>query len=206
MAWAPNYVTVEDAKEYIRVADTVDDTQIALAVTAASRAVDDHCRRQFGKVDAAAQRLYTAHYDRHRRRWSVAIDDLMDNTGLTVTVDGVATTAYRLDDPNAPADGLPWTELTFTGSPYPRPRFGYLDQIGAQVGEDYGVAVTASWGWTAVPDQVVEATLMQANRFVMRRFSPYGTAGTPQDGSQIRLLSKLDPDVITALGTRLVRY
>lgn len=82
MAWAPDYVTTAELRTFAtRHTDTVDDTQLGLAVTGASRAVDRHTNRQFGKVDTAEERLYPAVWDRRRRRWVVEIDDLMDDTG-----------------------------------------------------------------------------------------------------------------------------
>jgi hypothetical protein len=61
------------------------------------------------------------------------------------------------------------------------------------------VKVTALWGWTAVPVAVKQATLLQASRFFSRRHSPYGVAGSPELGSEIRLLARVDPDVGVSL-------
>jgi hypothetical protein len=37
MAWAPDYVTDDELKAYLRIGDDVDDDQIALAIAAAAR-------------------------------------------------------------------------------------------------------------------------------------------------------------------------
>jgi hypothetical protein len=50
-----------------------------------------------------------------------------------------------------------------------------------------------------VPSAVKLATRLQASRFMARRDSPYGVAGSPDAGSEIRLLSRVDPDVAVAL-------
>lgn len=201
MAWQPNYVTDDEAKEYRRLEDTVDDVLIAVAITAASRAVDDHCRRQFGRVDAPEQRSYEIRWDRRVRRYVVDIDDLMTTVGLAVVVDGQEFTSdqWRLEPVNAAQKGKPWTQLVFARgvNPVRCNKFG---------DEEVYADPTASWGWTTYPTQVKLATLMQMNRFLARRDSPYGVAGSPQDGSEIRLLAKLDPDVITVLGSSLVRW
>ena len=47
-----------------------------------------------------------------------------------------------------------------------------------------------------VPDGVKVATLLQAARYFKRRESPYGIAGSPEMGSEMRLRAELDPDVI----------
>ena len=44
-----------------------------------------------------------------------------------------------------------------------------------------------------------EATLLQASRLAARRDSPFGVAGSPDAGSEMRLLARVDPDVAVAL-------
>jgi hypothetical protein len=67
MAWAPDYITAEQLAAYLRITDDDDDVELAIAVGAASRAIDNHTNRQFGKVDAAEQRLYTSTASRSPR-------------------------------------------------------------------------------------------------------------------------------------------
>lgn len=190
MAWAPDYVTVAELRSYAtRSTSTVDDVELALAVTAASRAADRHCNRQFGQVDAAEERLYTPTWDRRRRRWLIPIDDLMTQTGLAVEVDGTALTAFELEPRNAAAEGRPWTRLVVDD-----------DSAVTPTGGEFEAAITAQWGWTAVPEPVKQATLLQGNRFAWRRSSPQGVAGSPEQGSELRLLARLDPDVAITLG------
>lgn len=188
MAWKPDYITSAELKSYLRIFDTVDDAEIAVAVTAASRAIDDHCNRQFGKVDAAEERLYTARPDYERGRWVVDIDDLMTATGLVVTIAGVATTAFTKEPVNAAPKTRPWTRLVVDS-----------DSPVTPTGDPYEVSATAVWGWTAVPVAVKQAARLQGSRFHSRRDSPYGIAGSPDQGSELRLLSRVDPDVGVSL-------
>lgn len=195
MAWAPDYVTSAELKAFVHIGDTDDDAQVALAVTAASRAVDRACNRQFGKTENAEDRLYTAEWDRVRCRWFVRIDDVMTTTGLTVyydsTDDGTypdLIDEYKLIPVNAAAMGQPWTEIVVRPSSATIPR-----------GTEDGVQVHASFGWSVVPGTIKEATLLQASRFLKRRDSPFGVAGSPDIGSEMRLLPKLDPDVALAV-------
>lgn len=187
MAWAPDYVTDDELKNFMRIPDTDDDAEIAFAISTASRAIDDHCNRQFGSVTAES-RLYTARYDYDRCRWVVDIDDLMSTAGLTVTVDGVTLTAYVKEPVNAAQKGRPWTRLVVDS-----------DSSVVPTGDEYEVDMTAPWGWTAVPTAVKEATLLQGSRLHTRRDSPYGIAGSPDQGSELRLLARLDPDVAVSL-------
>lgn len=188
MAWAPSYVQTVELAQFMRIDDNVDDAQLTLAISAASRAVDNHTNRQFGVVAATEQRIYTAEWDRRRCRWIVEIDDLMNDT-ITVTVAAGEITAYTLEPVNAAQQGKPWTHLVVDpDSPVTPTR-----------STEHGVTIDAVWGWAAVPEPIEQATLLQASRFHSRRFSPYGVAGSPELGSEMRLLARVDPDVAVAL-------
>lgn len=191
MAWSPDYLTRDELAAYVRIEDAADDAQITLAITAASRAVDHACRRQFGTVAAPIERYYTARLDPELSRMAVDIDDLASATGLEVhaDTDGDDTfadevTSYSLRPRNAPADGEPYTQLVV----------GRGASVGFPSTED-SVRVTGTFGWSAVPEAIKEATALQASRLLSRRDSPYGVAGSPTNGSEVRLLAKLDPDV-----------
>lgn len=188
MALYPDYVTSAELKSYVRISDLVDDTEVALAIAAASRAVDRACGRQFGVTDTVQSRFYTAEHDRSSGRWLIGIDDVMTQTGLSVDVDGAAITEFDLKPSNAAADGRPWTEILVKSSSATRP-----------TSAADGVKVTATFGWTAVPTAIKQATLMQASRLLSRRDSPFGVAGSPEMGSELRLLAKLDPDVAVTI-------
>lgn len=188
MAWQPDYVTVAELAEFVRADEVVDADELGLAVAAASRAIDDATNRQFGKVDAAEQRFYVGRINYRRGRWYAEVDDLADITGLSVEIGGVTVTGFTLEPPNAPQKGRPYTRIVFgpTAEAFPG-------------GRDFDVAVTAVWGWAAVPETIREATLLQASRFFARRQSPYGVAGSPEIGSEVRLLARADPDVAVAV-------
>lgn len=184
MPWKPDYIDTEDLKAYLNVSDSVDDVQLAIWCTAASRAVDKRCNRQFGNVSAAVTRTYRgpAFYDHRSGLWLVEIDDVHDATDLTIGGVAYADSGAVLLPDNAPADGEPWQRLGFTSCP------------------DLPMDVeTSGWGWAAVPAQVVGASKLQANRWNKRRNAPFGIAGSPDQGSELRLLARLDPDVATTL-------
>lgn len=200
MAWAPDYISSTELKSYLHIDDTNDDTEIALAITASSRAVDLCCSqgniaRQFGVV-TAEERFYTPRWDRRRNRWVIEIDDLMSTVGFDPQLqdsdgnDVGAINDYILEPRNAAAKGRPWTLLVV------KPTSTYTP-----TGIEYEAAFTAPWGWSTVPSPVKQATRLQASRFFARRNSPYGVAGSPDDGSEMRLLSKVDPDVSVMLGS-----
>jgi len=185
--WAPDYLTTAQAKDYLGVTDTLDDTQLQLWVTAASRAIDKRCNRQFGQVAVATARTF-----RRLPYWSpdsglyvLDVDDVYSVTGLLVQGVAYASSGAVLLPDNAPADGRPWTQLGWTADP------------GLTL--TWPLVVTALWGWAAVPSQVLAACQLQVNRWNFRRSSPAGIAGSPDAGSELRLLERLDPDVATSL-------
>lgn len=190
MAWAPDYTTATALKSYLRITDTDDDTEIAVHITAASRSIDRACNRQFGVVAGAEQRYYEPEWDRRRSKYVVKIDDLSATTGFVVLdADGTAIAAqvvigdggYVLEPRNAAQKSTPWTQFVV---PSATTHFN----------------VTGLWGWSAVPASIEQACLLQTARFYKRRHAAFGVAGSPDAGSELRLLNKLDPDVEVVLG------
>jgi hypothetical protein len=196
MPWAPNYIVTGDLKNYLRIdsGDVVDDAQLALAVSSSSRSIDLTTHRQFGQVSPAESRIYTPRWDSSRCRWVVEIDDLMDATGFTLNIAAGAITQYALEPLNAAQRGRPWTRLVISKDSTIKPK--------GEVGE---VTALGKWGWLAIPETVKAATLVQASRFNKRRDAPFGVAGSPESGSEIRLLAKVDPDVAVMLAPYIRR-
>lgn len=199
MAWAPDYCTDEELKDWLRIGDAVDDTLLAVAITTASRNVDAYCGRQFGQISTAADRYYTwdgATVDCRDALW---IDDLYVTTDLVVAIDTdgdgdtdvtvVNGTDFDLWPYNAAADSVPWTRLVLR-SANTAGRFNRYAR---------GVKVTGRFGWAAVPTAVKQATVILAAELFARRNAPFGVAGSPEIGSEMRLLAKVDPDAINAL-------
>jgi hypothetical protein len=182
--WKPVYASLAEMRDWLRireVADTDDDALLGLKLSAASRAVDTSAGRQFGKVDSAVSRSYEVRWSRTCAAYVVGIDDIMDLTALVLTLDGVVLTTdqYSLRPRNAIADGMPYTWVEISVSPGE----GVLVGLGL-------------WGWNAVPDEVKESTMLQASRLNIRRDSPYGIAGGADGGGELRLLARLDPDIV----------
>ena len=197
MTWEPNYLTVPEGRAYLRIQDGDDDTEIAAVITAASRAIDLTCNRQFGIVAAAEVRYYTAAWDRELDRWIIEIDDLMTTpaVGAITVQDGDGTPLgiidkYTLTPRNAASRSRPWTEIIVKPDAAIQPT-GVIDEV----------AAVALWGWSTVPVPIKQACYLQMNRLLARRDSPYGVAGSPDLGSELRLLARLDPDVAVSVST-----
>lgn len=188
MPWQPDYVTAAELRAFARIPDNADDVELGFAAAAASRAIDNHTNRQFGQVDAAEQRVYTPEWDRRRGRWLIEVDDLGDTTGLDIQLGGGEVTAYTLEPVNAKQGGRPYTRIVVGPSSKVTPN-----------GDEYEASVTGLWGWSSIPVPVKQAALLQGSRFHFRRFAPAGVAGSPETGSEVRLLAKVDVDVAVAL-------
>jgi hypothetical protein len=211
MAWKPSYATLDQMRDWLRIRgedDTDDDDLLTLKLGASSRAVDTATGRQFGKVASAQTRTYPLRWSRTLGRHVADMDDLMDLTGLAVTIEGVAGGAdttvdsdhYKLRPRNAVADLMAYTYIVISNS---------VPGCGCPAGYFSGgrnclreLSMTAPWGWDAAiggwdtyPEPVVEATLLQASRLNIRRDSPYGIAGGSDSGTEMRLLERLDPDI-----------
>lgn len=189
MAITNGYCTLAEIKASLAISDSVDDTPLEAAVTAASRMIDDYTNRFFyqdGSVQTPQSRYYTS-----VDNWRLSVDDFVSLTEVATdenmgyNYDTIwAATDYLVDPVNNPRRGWPLTRLTAVDR-YIFPR--YLPQ---------SVKLTGIWGWSAVPAEVNMACLLQAARLFVRRQSPFGIAGSPDLGT-VRLFSKLDADVET---------
>ena len=187
MAIVNGYVTRNQVKQALGLgtaALTPDDDEIDQVVTSVSRAIDDFTGRFFyslaGTVTFTANDyLYLPIGD-----WSAVTSIVIDqnNTG-TPSLTLAANTDYRLAT-NKTVPGWPYTAIQITS-------FG---SNALPLGVTEGVAVAGTRGWSAVPDPIASAALIQSARVHGRRNTPYGVAGSPE-GQIIRLLNRLDPDV-----------
>lgn len=194
--WQPNYITTERLASYMRTDPDASAAELAVVVGSASRAADKSTNRQFGQSAPLEPRFYTPRWSHKRGCWFVDVDDFMDSTGIAVAVDTVGDGSFtgvaapvKLWPYNAAAKRRPWTRIDIVAT-------GTVQPCGG-AGE---VRVTpAYWGWDEVPEPIELATLLQANRFANRADAPFGIAGSPSDGSEMRLLARLDPDLLMSV-------
>lgn len=171
MAWAPSYVTVAELKDWLAIVDDDHDARLAVAITTASRSIDEYCNRQFGLVAPAESRYYQAFWDRDAYLYCVRIDDVPAASGITtVRADNANDETYsyvvdsfRLWPFNCEAKSVPYTRLYILS-----------DSVSQPNRRDGGVKVTSQWGWSAVPSAIKEATLIQADIFYKRREQAVG--------------------------------
>lgn len=182
MAWAPDYVTGDQLKNYLKIQNDDSNSFLANWATAVSRNVDDFCGRQFGQVATVEERSYKPKWDRHECKTYLEIDDLQDITGFELhDANGDEISDYDFEPTNAIKKGKVYERLLL-------PTYYTLNLV-----------ATGKWGWNAVPASIPTSTYIQAARINARRSSPFGIAGSPEDGSELRLLAQLDPDFKTTL-------
>lgn len=169
-------------KAALGITDTTRDVLLGQALSSSARQIDKHCGRRF-YADTTSVRIYRTR-DRVVRDADgdlLLVDDIATDTGLIVQVgDGTAWTTvtdYETEPDGALSRNEPITGLRRISGRWSARR----------------ARVTAVPGWPAVPDQIVQAHLMQATRLFRRKDSPEGLAGSPDFG--VVRLGRIDPDV-----------
>jgi len=193
MAITNGYASLNEVKAALRITDNVDDTLIELATESASRSIDGFCSRSFWNQGTAV-RVFSAYDD-----YILPIDDLATTNGLIVkssmnsnpiSYDTTwASTDIQLEPINGVLDGIAWpyTKIRAVGN-YLFPYWPYPNGSGQAL-----IQITGVWGWSAVPNAIKQATIIQSSRYFKRFDSPLGVAGFGDFGP-VRV-SRLDPDV-----------
>lgn len=178
---ADEYALLAQLKTWMGITTTdVDrDALLTLALTSASRFIDEHCGRRFFLDPSATERTFVT-----SSGGVLLLDDIGDEAGVLVTTGTVAApvavTDFDLLPRNAIARG--WAAESISSATW---------------AAGVTVRVTARWGWPAIPDQIVQATLIEAARIYKRKDSPEGVAGS-SDWGAIRI-SRADPEVVALL-------
>lgn len=181
---ANEYATLAELKAMRNIVDNADDNLLQSRLTRASRAIDDRTGRRFYADGSATARTY-----RTKGRTVYAVD------GELLLVDDISTTTGLIVEIG---DGTTWTAVTdYSTEPENAIARGKaIESLRRDLGcwsTSRRVRITADWGWPTVPDPIVEATLLLANRRFMRKNSPEGVFGWAAEGA-VRV-SRFDSDV-----------
>jgi hypothetical protein len=185
MAITNGYASLAELKAVMRIpsADTIDDALLETSIEAASRQLDGYCERVF--YSTTGTRVFVPNDS-----YVVETDDIVSITTLMTSSDGDGfditwkTTDYQLEPLNGRAGGIvtPFTQI--------RAIDDYLFPV---FGGEATVRVAGTFGWSAVPIAIKQATLMLAQRQFKRYDSPLGVTGFGELGV-IRVV-RIDPDV-----------
>lgn len=196
MAITNGYSTLAQVKAALRITDSVDDSLIEMAIESASRAIDQYTNRNFYNAGTAVR------YFAPENANNVEIDDLSELISLETmsTSEQVYDTTwtssdYQLEPLNGIADGIPqpYTNIRAIGNYTYQSLNNYALAQTVGVFGEATVKVTGVWGWSAVPIQITQATVIQSSRIFKRLDSPLGII-SGELGS-MRVGSRLDPDV-----------
>ncbi len=184
MAITNGYCSLNQIKAALRIADAVDDALLEMAVESASRMIDSECDRNFFSASATRDFVpsdpYTVDTDDLTAITSVKIDDQGDRTFLIT----LQTSDYQSEPVNQRVSGnaFPIYRLRMIGD--------YLLPIW---GQQATVRIQGTYGFTPVPTQITQATVIQAGRIFKRLDSLLGFAGFSDMG--VARVGRVDPDV-----------
>jgi hypothetical protein len=183
MALGDPYISREDLKTALGITDSAEDTIVDRAVAGATAAINNKSGYTtfWNTATAVLRSVDTDNRLVPKRAITpyfklILPDGIASATGLLVS--GYSTAKLLPSDSIAkgePATSikLPWGSMPDT------------------------IDITAIWGWPTLPDDIIMAAQMQAQRYYKRRGSPEGIAGSAEWG-QVRI-PRLDPDVVAIL-------
>jgi hypothetical protein len=184
MAISNGYATLIQLKSAIGIADGIDDPMLEMAIESASRQIDSYTERYFYNAGTAVKIF--APID----NWVCPTEDFITLTKVETSEDGDSyDTEWEADDWQAePLNGRAGGLVTsFTQI---RAVESYLFPY--RNGEAT-VRLTGTWGWSAVPIAITQATIILASRIFKRLDSPLGIISN--DLGSMRVGFRLDPDV-----------
>ena len=203
MAITNGYCSLSELKSAFRITDNIDDSLLELCIESASREIDGATERVFYST-AGATRVYVP-----RDSFLVETDDIVSVTTLKTSSGGTtfditwdASNDYQLEPLNGIAGGIvtPYTQIRAIGDylfPVWEP-----SNVNAQ---EATVQVTGTFGFSAVPTAIKQATIIQAQRLFKRYDSPMGIMGFSDLGA-VRV-GRIDPDVMELISPwRKVRF
>lgn len=173
-----SYVTLNQLKAHLGIdlTDTAKDDLLTVALQSASQEIENHCHRQFNKVDSPSARIYRVDFCE-----LIVVDDFYTTAGMTIKIGPIgggfgpawATSQYRLEPQNGVVNGIPgWPYWRIALTPWAVPLFSFEE-----------LEVTAAWGWGAVPAPVKESCLLLAAMNWKLRDAPLGVAGFKDFGT-----------------------
>lgn len=198
MAITNGYCSLADVKAALRITDTIDDALLENSINSASRMIDQYCNRYFYSSSAGEVRYYKANDG-----FTCWIDDAQSISEVkTSSTDPLIfdTTWDVADYQVMPANR--WAN----GAYYPITAITATDNLLFPVWADIAlVKVTGQFGWSAVPEPIKFASIIQASRLFKRLESPLGVAGVSDIGI-MRVGANIDGDVAQLINPfRLLR-
>tara|TARA_R110001592_G_scaffold70003_7_gene214643 strand:+ start:411 stop:1037 length:627 start_codon:yes stop_codon:yes gene_type:complete len=191
------YVDKDDLKAYIGLTGTAQDNNIDNAINAACRLIDQYTGRSFWVDSSVKTKLFQP-----ISNYYLQIPDLSTTTGLIVKIDttdnGSFDKTLTIDTDFITIPVNPEVNKLVSSTYHYKP-FNELRILSSRSSERFdstiqnNVQVTGKWGWSAIPEAVTQAALIQALRFFKRKDAPFNVLGSEATG-QIEIFTKFDPD------------
>jgi len=177
------YVTFDEVKAELGSEIDEKDFVIYSHILRACELIDNYCERSFALTDSEA-RYFNGDAE------PLFIDDLVTCTSIELDEDGdgtyeaeMASTDYILE----PLNTTPKRRVYLSNN---------SEYGGFATGVRKGVKITGTWGFSQVPDAVVQAAVIQVCRWAKRASTGYAvTIGSPEAGGEIKIYQGLDPDI-----------
>lgn len=167
-----NYVLIDEFTDYIRdQVATSDNTVIQASLDSAEEMVEEFCGRSFVVASTSSARSYSPD-----AQWCDTLR-IHDCTAITSVVENGSTLAvgtYQAE---------PLNQLSWSGQYRP---ITQLRRYGSAWYHNYGkltVVVTGTWGWSATPNAVKDATKIIAKDILQQRNNNSGVAGFGEYGA-----------------------
>lgn len=186
------YGNLPEFKGRLEIEDNEDDARAESALAVATRDIEKYCRRQFNTDNTPSVRRF-----RCDNPEVAVIDDFHTATGLVVELGDIEndfSTTWTIDvdfwisplngTRNETPEVAYWRIETMRGGRIPCPS-----------GRQPNLRVTANWGWSAVPDDVIEATYLRGMQVFRRKDSPEGVLGGFEGAGAVRVSRWRDPDI-----------
>lgn len=190
------YITTAALKEILKIpsAQTYADAAIDIAVQCASDVIDAYKDTHYFESDEVT-RYYSP---QSRLETSLFIDDLVTLTAISIDRAGDLSydeaweedVDFVLDPPNAALEGQPAREIVLL--PNARRTFPTTPRA---------VKVEGTFGWAETPSMVQQASILLANRFLVRtRSAPLAIlVATANEAVATARVGRIDPDVALML-------
>lgn len=157
-------LTVNTFREWKDTFNGISESVVQAAIDAAEEAINDHCGRVFAVAGSTATaRLYVP-----RLSDVLGIHDCTTVTAVTQSSVAVSSSLYQLE----PVNGL-----TAAGDSVPYTSIRLLDSNWSPDGAKAVVSVTATWGWSALPDRYYEAVKIMTADILEQREIRNGVLG-----------------------------
>ena len=178
--------SLQEARTFAGIDDALSDDVVSLALAAATRRVQAHCGRTFDTTATVTTRTFDVGYTRQRFILPEGAE-IATTTGLIVATDdnddGTAETTWVAADyqlvplggygPDG-QPGWPYTTLTALSGWCP-----------ASTSGRGLLAITARWGWLAIPDPVKLATLFTNRELLPGSSVTLSDSGVPDEAAML---------------------